>query len=179
MSKNNYQNTLLATCEFRNLTQQDIPVIVASFTQIGWNKPAELFQKYLKEQENNTRSVWVVFNHEDFVGYATLKYHSDYQSFNTQNIPEINDLNVLPEFRNLGIGSKLLDLAEQEAQKLGSRVGLGVGLHADYGPAQKLYVKRGYILDGNGITYKNKPLKFGETVCLDDDLVLWFTKKLV
>jgi len=162
---------------FRNLKAIDIPIIVAAFAKIGWNKPIELFQKYLEEQENYTRFVWVVFDQKDFIGYVTLKLFSDYQFFNTQNIPEINDLNVLPKFRNLGIGSKLLDLAEEEAQKKSTRVGLGVGLYADYGAAQKLYVKRGYIPDGNGITYKNKQLTFGDNVCLDDDLILWFVKK--
>jgi hypothetical protein len=35
-----------------------------------------------------------------------------------------------------------------------NRVGLGVELCADYGPAQMLYIKKGYIPDGNGVTYK-------------------------
>lgn len=35
-----------------------------------------------------------------------------------------------------------------------------------------------YILDGRGITYDYKIVKPGTQVCLDDDLVLWVTKKL-
>ena len=69
-------------------------------------------------------------------------------------------------------------MAEAEAQKRGKYVGLGVGLYVDYGDAQKLYVKRGYVPDGCGMTYNYEPVKPGSTVWVDDDLVLWFVKKL-
>lgn len=139
---------------FRALEKVDIPQIVAAFDEIGWNKPSSLFQKYFEEQKNNTRLVWVAFKENVFVGYVCLKWHSDYQHFADKNIPEISDLNVLQKFRQQGIGSKLLDLAEAEAQKRSQYVGLGTGLYSDYGNAQKLYIKRGYITDGCGITYK-------------------------
>ena len=32
-------------------------------------------------------------------------------------------------------------------------VGIGVGLYPDYGSAQRLYIKRGYLPDGHGATY--------------------------
>ena len=161
---------------FRALTEVDIPLIVVAFAEIGWIKPPSTFQGYLEEQMCGKRCVWVALRGDDFLGYVTLRWHSDYQSFALQNIPEINDLNVLPRFRRRGIGSKLLDLAEAEARKRGQCIGIGVGLYADYGDAQKLYVKRGYVPDGHGLTYKNKPVQPGNTVQVDDDLVLWFVK---
>lgn len=164
-------------CLFEPLKQKNIPVIVASFTQIGWNKPASIFENYLLEQTDYKRCVWIAWVNDNFVGYVTLKWVSCYQFFAQNNIPEINDLNVLPEFRNQGIGSQLLALAEAEAKKKCSYVGLGVGLSADYGPAQKLYIKRGYIPDGNGITYHDALVNYGDEVRLDDDLILWLTKK--
>jgi GNAT superfamily N-acetyltransferase len=95
-------------------------------------------------------------------------------------IPEIMDLNVLPLFRSKGIGSMLLDIAENEAFKNHASIGLGVGLYAGcdggYGAAQKIYVKRGYVPDGKGVTYNYSPVEPGASVILDDDLVLWFTK---
>ena len=109
-------------------------------------------------------------------GYVTLKWESHYLPFKKQVIPEIVDLNVLPAFRNQGIGSKLLDEAERSAFERSNIVGIGVGLYPDYGSAQRLYVKRGYIPDGRGVTYKYQPIPPGETVCLDDDLIFWFTK---
>ncbi len=42
-----------------------------------------------------------------------------------------------------GIGSELLKIAEKAAAKKSNIVGLRVGLYADYGAAQKLYVKKG------------------------------------
>ncbi|WP_232002631.1 GNAT family N-acetyltransferase [Legionella sainthelensi] len=39
-------------------------------------------------------------------------------------------------------------------------------------------VNRGYITDGLGIAYDYKPTMPGEKYSLDDDLILWFTKKL-
>ncbi|OAM00701.1 GNAT family N-acetyltransferase [Wolbachia endosymbiont of Dactylopius coccus] len=87
-------------------------------------------------------------------------------------------INVLPLMRNRGIGSTLLETAEKEAAGKSDIVGLGVGLYADYGAAQKLYIKRGYIPDSLGVTYKYEHVKPGARVDLDDDLVLWFMKNL-
>ena len=164
------------------LIREDIVAISEAFNQIGWNKPASLFARYLKEKEAGERLVWVAHVHEQFAGYITLKWRSSYPLFKAQNIPEIMDLNVLPSFRKMGIGSLLLDAAEKEAATKSQIIGIGVGLYAGadggYGPAQKLYVKRGYIPDGKGVTYNYEPTIPGNNYALDDDLVLWFTKKL-
>lgn len=162
----------------RLLTPSDIPFMVIAFSNIGWNKPTSLFEKYLKEQIEGTKWVWVAFHNGEFAGYVTLELRSEYLSFSQKSIPEIKDLNVLPHFRNQGIGSALLDCAEAKAQSYSAFIGIGVGLYADYGNAQKLYIKRGYIPDGNGVTYHYQSINPGKQVILDDDLVLWFTKKL-
>lgn len=164
------------TSQIRPLTPSDIPLIVRSFAAVGWRKPATIFENYFLEQERNERIIWLAFQQGTFAGYVTLKWYSSYPSFKEQNIPEINDLNVLPQFRQQGIGSKLLDIAEEKAKQTHNTVGLGVGLYADYGSAQRLYVKRGYIPDGNGITYQYQSVSPGNLVCLDDDLILWFVK---
>ena len=136
----------------------------------------------MKEQEEGERLVWVAHVKGEFAGYVTLKWQSQYPSFKAQNIPEIMDLNVLPVYRKIGIGSLLLYAAEKEASTKSECVGIGVGLYAGedggYGAAQRLYVKRGYIPDGKGVTYHYEPTIPGNSYPLDDDLVLWFTKKL-
>jgi GNAT superfamily N-acetyltransferase len=118
----------------------------------------------------------------EFAGYVTLKWQSLYSSFRDQNIPEIMDLNVLPPFCRCGIGSMLLETAEKEAVIRSNIVGIGTGLYAGkdggYGAAQRLYAKSGYIPDGKGVTYNYQPIIPGNSYPLDDDLVLWFTKKL-
>ena len=46
-------------------------------------------------------------------------------------------------------------------------------------PAQRMYVKRGYIPDGSGVWYHDMQCIQYETVCtIDDDLVLYLSKKL-
>ncbi|KTD46568.1 Acyl-CoA N-acyltransferase [Legionella quinlivanii] len=163
----------------RLLKPTDIPVIVESFIQSNWTeKPASTFEQYLNEQQKQERLIWVAYVENRFAGYVTLKWNSQYSGFKENNIPEIMDLNVLPAFRKLGIGSALMEKAEQEAASKYKTVGIGVGLYADYGSAQKLYINRGYIPDAKGITYNYQPTIPGKSYPLDDDLVLWFTKKL-
>ena len=166
----------------RPMIEEDIAIISEAFNAIGWNKPLSLFAGYLKEQEAGERLVWVAQFKDEFAGYVTLKWQSQYPAFKAENIPEVMDLNVLPSFRKIGIGSLLLDTAEKEAATKSQMIGIGVGLYAGedggYGAAQRLYVKRGYLPDGKGVTYNYEPTIPGNSYPLDDDLVLWFTKKL-
>lgn len=162
----------------QQLTQSDIPIIVAKFAEHHWPKPSSTFEKYLQEQQKSERLIWVAHVQNQFAGYITLKWQSNYQPFCQGKIPEIMDLNVLPPFQKVGIGSKLLEIAETAASEQSNVVGIGVGLYDGYGEAQKLYIKRGYIPDGRGITYNYEPIIPGSAVTLDDDLVLWFTKKI-
>ena len=79
--------------------------------------------------------------------------------------------------RGQGAGNQLLEAQEEYAQsKEFTRIGLGVGFYKDYGSAQRLYVKRGYIPDGHGVMYKYQSLVPGEMVRLDDNLNLCLIK---
>lgn len=141
----------------RLFTESDIPGIVDSFYKANWTKPISLFETYLQESQWEERVVWVALLDNSYVGYVTLKWKSSYAPFANLNIPEIMDLNILPPFRTKGRGSSLLTIAEKEASKKSDVVGLGVGLYggddSGYGPAQRLYVTKGYVPDGNGVTY--------------------------
>jgi GNAT superfamily N-acetyltransferase len=161
----------------RLLRYEDIPIIVEAFNAAGWPKPPSLFESYYQDLQHSVRVVWIAWVGRAVAGYVTLKLSSSYPFFQDNHIPEINDLNVLPQYRKLGIGSSLLDYAEARAVKEYSSVGIGVGLYADYGAAQRLYIKRGYIPDGRGVTYDYHLVEPGETVVVDDDLVLWFVKR--
>ena len=163
--------------EYKPLFQSDISSIVSAFEQCSWSKPASIFKQYLREQDTKERLIWVAHKEEDILGYITLKWHSEYPYFKEHNTPEIKDLNVLPNFRNRGIGSALLDIAEKAAFEHSDKIGIGVGLYPDYGSAQRLYVKRGYIPDGKGITYEHKTVLTGKTTILDDELILWMVKE--
>jgi GNAT superfamily N-acetyltransferase len=162
----------------RLLEESDIHIIVNSFAEANWPKPIALFEQYFKEQIEGKRFVWVVYVTDRLAGYITLKMKSKYQPFLDKNIPEINDFNVLDPYRRQGIGLQLLKAAELKAAETSDVIGLGVGLYEGYGVAQKLYIKQGYVPDGLGITYNCAKVGYGSNVTLDDDLVLWLTKKL-
>ena len=67
------------------------------------------------------------------------------------DIPEINDTGVNPKFRRHGIDSILMDEAGKNVSEKPEIVGISFGISADYGPAQRMFVKRGYIPDGEGL----------------------------
>ena len=162
----------------RLLERKNIPEIVKAFHEIGWNKPASQYERYLVQQKMNLRNVYVAFVEGKFAGYLTISWESSYSLFREKNIPEIVDFNVLPKFRRMGIGRQLMDKAEREIAKVSPIAGIGVGMTADYGAAQRLYVLRGYIPDGLGLHWRGHHVRFGEEIKVDDDLGLYFTKEL-
>jgi len=164
--------------DIRFLQAQDIELIVAAFRAIGWNKPAAKYQQYLFEQENDQRLVLIAFSDKMFVGYLTVVWNPNYPPFRENNIPEIQDLNVLPRARRRGVGTRLMEKAEQIVAQRSAIVGIGVGMDADYGAAQRLYVRRGYVPDGRGLVWNNRFLRHGEQVTVDDSLILHFVKTL-
>ena len=163
----------------RDLCQEDPAQISAAFDQIGWNKPAAQYDGYLSEQAEGERHVLVAVAGGLFAGYLTVKWKPEYPSFADAGIPEIQDLNVLPRYRRRGIATALMDGAEALVRERSSTVGIGVGMYPDYGNAQRLYVLRGYVPDGCGLTYNCRVLATMESTVNDDDLVLYFTKRLV
>ena len=164
--------------EIRRLEARDTVVIAAAFTAIGWNKPVAQYERYLREQEQGSRVVLAALVGGLFAGYLCVVWQPGYPLFRERGIPEIQDFNVLPQFRRKGIGSRLMESAEQLAAERSPIAGIGVGMTADYGAAQRLYVLRGYVPDGLGLVSGNKPLVYGELVTIDDDLVLHFTKSV-
>ncbi len=164
--------------EIRLLRDGDSETISQAFTEIGWNKPATQYQRYLMEQAGGTRICFVAKIDNRFAGYVTVNWASTYPGFAEHNIPEIQDLNVLPRFRRKGIGTGLLDRAEAEVARRSAIVGIGVGLHPGDSSAQRLYVKRGYIPDGLGVWHRDHVVEEGMQAVFDDDLVLHLTKQL-
>jgi GNAT superfamily N-acetyltransferase len=162
----------------RELVRNDCATIHLAFAAQNWNKPVQLFEKYLDECPTGKRSVLIVEVDTEFAGYATLDWQPEYAFFNKRSIPEIADLNVLLKFQRHGVGTSLMDAAEHRISESSDFVGVRVGLTADYGNAQRLYIKRGYILDGKGISQRDKVLEYGDSVTVDDDLVLGFVKSL-
>ena len=71
-----------------------------------------------------------------------------------------------------------MDEAERLISARSPIAGIGVGLHSDYGAAQRFYVLRGYVPDTWGITSHEKRVAYGDVVPVDDHLVLWLIRDL-
>lgn len=158
----------------RPLRKDDPPVISAALNALGWDKPESQYVRYLAEQEAGTRDVLVATVDGTYVGYVTVYWVSPY----FETIPEISDFNVLPSYRKRGIGSALMDAAEAKVAERFAVVGIGVGLYPDYGQAQRMYVRRGYLPDGRGLIYDGRQVPPMETIRNDDSATLMFTKRL-
>ncbi len=164
----------------RTIEKNDIIKIVTAFNQpVGCEGG---FEKYInncfEQNEKKERVTFIAFINNEVAGYVNILYRSFYPHFLEKNIPEINDLVVISKYRRKGIGKMLIDKCEKFASNTYDYIGLGVGLYKDYGSAQRLYTKNGYILDGNGLMYKNIEVKPGRDVFVDDDLLLYLYKKI-
>jgi len=160
----------------RTIENSDLEFIYSSPVVTGTNRPAGLYERYFEEQEKGQRIVLLAFYDGEFAGHVNVIWKSEYPLFDEQNIPEISDLIVLPDLRRHGIATALVDEAEKIIFHRSPAAGIGVGMYADYGPAQRMYVLRGYVPDRLGLMYKRKPVKPGEMVKVDDDLVLYLIK---
>ncbi|GAS80478.1 GNAT family N-acetyltransferase [Paenibacillus amylolyticus] len=162
----------------RLLIENDPLVISQAFQAQGWHKSAEQYFHYLADQQNGKRVTLVAEFNGEFAGYVNVLWASHYPAFKEQGIPEINDFNVLMKYQRQGIGSRLMDRAEEVILERTDVAGIGVGVFSDYGKAQVLYAHRGYIPDGHGVHKLDHYIQPGEETIMDDDVVLYLTKKL-
>ena len=158
------------------ITQEDAQFFADYFKKLGWHKPLSQFEDYIAEAAKGIRTNLVAKVNDIPVGYLTILWESDHPYFQAHNIPEIKDLNVFPDERGKGFGKALLQAAEKYVFERSKIVGLGVGLTRDYAVAQILYVKQGYVPNGEGATSYHAPLEYGKACTIDDDLVLWMVK---
>lgn len=162
----------------RDMRQSDAQRITDEEIAQGWHVSVEKYETRLKDQAEG-RSISLVAEYQGNVaGYIHVYLNSEWGAFAHQGYPEIVDFGVLEKYRRHGIGSKLMDIAEQIAAEYADIVYLGVGLHSGYGSAQRMYVKRGYVPDGSGVWYGSQICAPYAACCNDDDLVLYLSKKL-
>ena len=164
------------TCSIRKMQESDIKDLSRGFMNQGWPGREEILARYFLEQKNGEREVLVVEIDGAVAGYVTILPFAKHGPF-AEVYPELSDFNVFELFRNQGIGNQLLEEAEQGVKRFSGTVCLGVGLHLGYGPAQRLYIRRGYIPDGTGVWYRNQPLEMNATSQNNDDLVLYLVKE--
>ena len=152
----------------RPMQEQDCAALSKAFAQQGWHKPASQYQAYLRESAAGQRTALVAELRGRLAGYVTIVWLSGYPPFRQAGIPEIVDLNVLIAHQRQGVGAALLAAAEQRIAQRSPAAGIGVGLTADYGPAQRLYVRRGYVPDGRGLHAHGQPVAPNDTLPVAD-----------
>ena len=72
----------------------------------------------------------------------------------------------------------LMEAAERPLATRSRKACICVGLFEAYGPAQRLYARRGYVPDGRGVCEGHRPLRPGERVEIGHHLLLWLLKDL-
>ena len=165
------------TCSIRKMQESDIKDLSRGFISQGWPGREEILARYFLEQECGEREVLVAEVEGAVAGYIAILPDAKQGPF-AGMAPELSDFNVFEPFQNQGIGNLLLEEAEKRVKLISDKVTLGVGLHSGYGPAQRLYIKRGYIPDGTGVWYQNHQPAMN-AVCEDiGDLVLYLSKNL-
>lgn len=163
----------------RNMEEADARAFFDEYTAQGWHPSMDVYRMRLKDQaEGECVALTAVYRGQP-AGAVYLYRTAKEGPFKGKGWPIIVDFSVLEKYQRKGIGTRLMDAAEQIAKQYADTVCLGVGLHDGYGNAQRMYVKRGYIPDGSGVWYRDKPCIQYETVCtVDDDLVLFLSKQL-
>jgi len=133
--------------------------------------------KLIESVENGSWTPVVATLKGNDVGGYYLNWDPKYHLYRRMGMPELQDLRVLQSNRRHGIATALIQAGEEIARGQG-RTGLGisVGLHAEFGAAQRLYVRLGYIPDGLGVTYDREVVPAGEKRPIDDDLALMMLK---
>ena len=168
----------MSTFTIRRATHADAERMQTSFARIGWSKPDGYFAACCAKQDAG-ELVLLMAEHEDaYVGHCKIIWTPAYPHFKENGIPEIQDLNVLGEYRRQGAASQLMDQAERIIGERCAVAGIGFGLYGDYGAAQRMYVLRGYVPDGRGIAYQDVYVEPGRSYPVDDDLVLGLVKRL-
>ena len=161
----------------RDLAESDPKVFAECERAQGWQADESKLIKRLEDKAAGRAVCLAADWCGEPAGYVSVYPSPEHGAF-AGRLPEIVDLAVLDKFRRRGIGGKLMDAAEEIAGRFADEVGLGVGLSAGYGSAQRMYVKRGYVPDGSGVWYRDKVLSEYEDCRNDDDLVLYLSKKL-
>ena len=163
----------------RNLEEADVQVFMEEYAAQGWHPDIAVYQKRLKDEAEG-KCVTLAAEYRGRPAGTVYVYLDPHDGpFKGTGLPEIHDFSVLEKYQRKGIGSRLMDAAEQVAAQYADTVCLGVGVCDSYGSAQRMYVKRGYIPDGTGVWYQGKQCRQYETVCtVDDDLIIYLSKKL-
>ena len=162
----------------RDMCEEDAQSLFDAEKRLRYGDKENRFPMRVRDAEAGKCIALVAVWDGEPVGYVHVYWEAEKGPFAGTGVPGIEDFGVLISHRRLGIGSRLMDAAEGIAAQKCDKVWLAVGLHHWYGPAQRLYAKRGYVPDGTGVWTGSRTPEVDETVRNDDELNLYLEKEL-
>ena len=160
--------------DIRQATESDVPALYELYDKIGTKD-----EGYFEALFEKDCMILIASKDEQYLGFGILDFEPKYSLYQRLEIPEIQDLNVVPDMRQQGIATNLVEAFQSLARDQGvEQIGIAVGLTKDYGPAQRLYCKLGYMPDGSGIAYEAQSVVARRSYPVDDDLCLMMVKDL-
>jgi len=163
----------------RDMMDSDPEIITHEEYLQGWtHQKVEKYLQRLQDVKDGKCIALVAEYKGNVAGYLNIYPNSEGGAFGGKGLPELVDFGVLKKYRKQGIGNTLMQVAENIARKYSKIVYLGVGLHRDYGEAQRLYIKRGFVPDGSGLWWKGKQLEPYAEMENDDEAAIYMSKEL-
>ena len=99
----------------RNMEEEDGPVFVEEFTAQGWHPDQAVYRRRLEDQAEGKCIALTAVCQGHPAGSVYVYLTAKEGPFKGKGWPIIVDFNVLKKFQRKGIGSKLMDIAEQIA----------------------------------------------------------------
>ncbi|MEM7032430.1 MAG: GNAT family N-acetyltransferase [Chloroflexota bacterium] len=162
----------------RRADHPDVDWMQTSFATTGGNKREGYFAECCRLQDEGRLVLLLAEYESTYLGHCKIIWQPTHPYFKEHDIPEIQDLNVSQVYRRQGIATRLMDEAERIVGHRTNTIGIGFALYQAYGAAQRMYVLRGYVPDGQGIVYNDAYVEPGQSYRVDDDLVLGLIKHL-
>ncbi|HZO89089.1 MAG TPA: GNAT family N-acetyltransferase [Chthonomonadaceae bacterium] len=164
--------------EIRIIEREGLPEAIEAVTQTFFSGNRAEVERHFEGHAEGNSSTLLGYDNGELVGILTIRWDCRYPPFRAVGIPFIHYIEIKWERRGQGLGNQLMEYAERFAAQRVGRIGICVGIFDAYGPAQRLYIKRGFVPDGRGVCQGHRPLHEGETVVVDHDLLLWLVKDL-
>lgn len=160
------------------MTQNSIEIQEIGAGQLHVLDVFNVGDSYFEQCLAHDKTIYIVKKGDDIAGYTLISWSPRYSLYKKLGIPEIQDIFIFPKFRRQGLATALIGQCERIINNKNCEyVGISVALHKGVGPAQRLYVKLGYMPDGYGVTYDRNPVDAGDMRPIDDDLCIMLLKK--
>lgn len=130
--------------EIRPLTEDELRLVE---DQVDFDWAAHLKHRERLGRQNEGKAIYLVAWYENIpIGHVLLEWsgtNDEPMRSQLAHCPNLEDLFVVLQYRSRGVGSRLLQEAEAQAQQEGYlKIGLGVAV--DNSGAQRLYRRQGY-----------------------------------